>query len=254
MAQLSQRDNWGMSSPNAQTFHWLAIETSTDSLSLAVTSADQTFTHTGAGAAKSSPQALPQIQKLMAQAGLQFKDLTAVVFGRGPGAFTGLRTACSLAQGLAFGAEIPVLPIDTLLAVAEEARFNSTTPVSQVWVVLDARMDQVYTAAYVYQDGVWQEAQAPQLQSPQDATPPAEWGANFVCAGNAWQVYAGRWPDQLPEEKILLGPTAAALTRLAVQAWQQGLAVAPELALPLYIRDKVAQTTAEREIAKQVAA
>ena len=251
MAQLSQRDNCAMSKSNASAFHWLAIETSTDSMSLAVTRGDQTWTHTGAGAAQSSPQALPQIQALMEQAGLQFSELNAVVFGRGPGAFTGLRTACSLAQGLAFGAGVSVLPLDTLLAVAEEARAVLQASAVRVLVVLDARMDQVYSAAYEYADGAWHEVQAPLVQSPQDVAPPSAWGAESVAAGNAWDVYAGRWSNHVPAQRLSVGPTAAALTRLAIGAWQQGQAVPPEQALPLYIRDKVAQTTQERMQAKQ---
>jgi tRNA threonylcarbamoyladenosine biosynthesis protein TsaB len=240
-----------MSNPNAPAFHWLAIETSTDSLSLAVTRADQTWTYTGAGAAQSSPQALPQIQALMAQAGLQFSELNAVVFGRGPGAFTGLRTACSLAQGLAFGAGVSVLPLDTLLAVAEQARATLQATHLRVLAVLDARMDQVYSAAYEYLEGVWHEQQAPQVQSPQEVAAPSEWDQDCVAAGNAWEVYAGRWSSRLPVQRLAVWPTAEALTRLAPVAWQHGQAVPPEQALPLYIRDKVAQTTAERQQAKQ---
>jgi tRNA threonylcarbamoyladenosine biosynthesis protein TsaB len=154
-----------------------------------------------------------------------------------------------------------VLPLDTLLAVAEEARAASATPVTRVLAVMDARMEQVYVAAYAFtphatdhalnepnaMPGTWRCVQAPELHSPEALHWPADWAPDsFVAAGNAWPVYAGRWPAALiaPQQRTL--PTAAALLRLAPAAWAAGEAVPPEAALPLYIRDKVAQTTDER--------
>ena len=149
------------------TYKWLAIETSTDMLSLAIASTQgdksQVWAHTSQGGAKSSQLVLPEIVRLMEEVQIRFTDLTAVVFGKGPGSFTGLRTACSVAQGLALGAGISVLPIDTLLAVAEDARYQSTQQLRQqiqhqthhqqleqlpeetqrFFVAMDARMDQV---------------------------------------------------------------------------------------------------------------
>ena len=253
-----------MPSPDTSAKHWLAIETSTDTLSLAVARGDHVWTHTSAGGAQASLQTLPQIQALMAQAELAFGDLHAVVFGRGPGAFTGLRTACSVAQGLAFGADVPVLPLDTLLAVAEEARYAppqhhdadpQAAPITRVLAVLDARMDQVYVAAYEHTQGAWHCVQEAALQNPQALSWPPHWHdrASFVAAGNAWAVYAGRWPSTFTAAQVQALPTASALLRLAPLAWAQGLAVPAEQALPLYIRDKVAQTTQERLQAKQQA-
>ena len=255
---------------------WLALETSTDTLSIAVGRDHQSWCYTGAGAAQSSASMIPQSLALLQQAGLQVADLQAVVFGRGPGAFTGLRTSCAVAQGLAFGAGIQVLPIDTLLAVAEEARFvqaeskqaqaDAQTPTQRVLAVMDARMEQVYVAAYEFTpqaantaepnalQGTWQCVQAPILQSPEQLTWPQAWqGQSFVMAGNAHAVYGTRWPTELNAEQIAALPTASALLRLAPQAWAHGDAVPPEEALPLYVRDKVAQTTAERMQAKAAA-
>jgi tRNA threonylcarbamoyladenosine biosynthesis protein TsaB len=230
---------------------WLALETSTDTLSLAVARGTQTWTHTSAGGALTSTHMIPQALALLKEAGLALTDLQAVVFGRGPGAFTGLRTACSVAQGLAFGADLPVLPIDTLLAVAEEARAanaaSGVTPVTRVLAVMDARMEQVYVAAYEFNQGTWRCAQEPELHSPESLHWPADWTQDsFIAAGNAWPVYAGRWPVTLIAPQVMALPTAAALLRLAPAAWTAGAAVPPEEALPLYIRDKVAQTTDER--------
>ena len=253
---------------------WLAIETSTDTLSLAVACGTQTWTHTSAGGALTSTHMIPQALALLKEAGLTLTDLQAVVFARGPGAFTGLRTACSVAQGLAFGADLPVLPIDTLLAVAEEARAanasTGATPITRVLAVMDARMEQVYVAAYEFtpnvadrvveesqMNGTWRCVQEPELHSPESLYWPADWVQDsFISAGNAWSVYAGRWPVALTGPQAMVLPTAAALLRLAPIAWVTGQAVPPEEALPLYIRDKVAQTTDERmQIkAQQVAA
>jgi len=234
------------------TNQWLALETSTDTLSLAVSRDTHTWTHTSAGGALTSTHMIPQTLALLKEAGLALTDLQAVVFGRGPGAFTGLRTACAVAQGLAFGADLPVLPIDTLLAVAEEARMAAVAagdaPVTRVLAVMDARMEQVYVAAYEFTlPGTWRCVQAPELHRPESLQWPADWTPDsFIAAGNAWPVYAGRWPAALSALQVLALPTAAALLRLAPAAWAAGLAVPPEEALPLYIRDKVAQTTEER--------
>jgi tRNA threonylcarbamoyladenosine biosynthesis protein TsaB len=250
------------------TNQWLALETSTDTLSLAVARGTQTWTHTSAGGALTSTNMIPQTLALLKEAGLVLTDLQAVVFGRGPGAFTGLRTACSVAQGLAFGADLPVLPIDTLLAVAEEARAaNALTvaaPVTRVLAFMDARMEQVYVAAYEFTPyvadtaddanlihGTWRCVQEPELHSPESLHWPADWSQDsFIAAGNAWPVYAGRWPAALTAPQVMALPTAAALLRLAPAAWAAGEAVPPEEALPLYIRDKVAQTTDERMLIK----
>ena len=248
------------------TYKWLAIETSTDILSLAIASTQgdksQVWAHTSRGGAKSSQQVLPEIVRLMEEAQIRFTDLTAVVFGKGPGSFTGLRTACSVAQGLAFGAGTFVLPIDTLLAVAEDARYQSTQQIQhqthhqqleqhsqqpqRFFVAMDARMDQVYTAAYEWRSE-WQCVQAPSVNSPENISVPTEWkDLAFTTVGNARGAFAARWPAELSGQHMHAMPTAQALLRLSPVAFGQGLAVQPEDALPLYIRDKVAQTTQER--------
>ena len=258
------------------TYKWLAIETSTDILSLAIAStqgdSSEVWTHTSQGGAQSSQLVLPEIVRLMDGAQIGFTDLTAVVFGKGPGSFTGLRTACSVAQGLAFGAGVPVLPIDTLLAVAEDARDQSLQQQQQqkqhqtqhhqieqlpeqtqrFFVAMDARMDQVYTAAYEWRSE-WQCVQAPSVQSPEDICLPTEWkDLDFTTVGNAWDAFATRWSTTLSVKHMHATPTAQALLRLAPIAFEQGLAVLPEQALPIYIRDKVAQTTQEREQLKLI--
>jgi tRNA threonylcarbamoyladenosine biosynthesis protein TsaB len=123
---------------------WLAFDTSTDVLSLAVAQGEQVWSQTLPGGAQASASLIPAVMDLLAQASLPLTALDAIVFGRGPGSFTGLRTACSVAQGLALGAQLPVLPVDTLLAVAEEARVQAGSPDTlTVLAMLDARMDEV---------------------------------------------------------------------------------------------------------------
>src|SRR6218665_1546058 len=133
----------------------LAFDTSTDTLSIAVQQGADVWQPPGPGGARASVLLIPQVLRLMAQAGLSFDRLDALVFGRGPGSFTGLRTACDVAQGLAYGARgglgLPVLPVDTLLAVAEEARQRYGC--TRVVAVLDARMDEVYHARCEWMPG-----------------------------------------------------------------------------------------------------
>ena len=160
------------------------------------------------------------------------------MFGRGPGSFTGLRTACSVAQGLAFGAGVPVLAADTLLAVAQDARRRAG--VDRVVAVLDARMDEVYSACYWRASGQWRQQGEFKLGPPEAVAVPAGW----ALAGNALAAYGERLPPA--SARIDAMPTAAALLRLAPALLAAGRAGPAESAMPLYIRDKVAQTTAER--------
>ena len=253
---------------------WLAFDTSTDVLSLGVARGDQVWTQTLPGGAQSSSALIPAVLALLAKADMPLASLDAIVFGRGPGSFTGLRTACAVAQGLAFGADVPVLPVDTLLAVAEEARWaqvqaGAIAPDADLTVLalLDARMDEVYSAAYGWQAGVgsvhgrWQEASPLQVTAPERVRRPS--GPSVLLAGNAFAAYGDRLPGGVNhgpsnglQNDLALSlscealPTAGALLRLAPALWAQGLAVPAELAMPLYIRNKVANTTAEREAMK----
>lgn len=221
----------------------LAFDTSTEALSIAVRHGDKLLEHSGIGGAQSSSTLIPLIQQLLADAGLSLRELDAIAFGRGPGSFTGLRTACSVAQGLGFGAGVRLLPIDTLHAVAEEAhhRFG----VTRVVVALDARMDQVYTASYDL--GVELVASEAELLAPEAVAVPTGW----ALAGNAFAAYGDRLPHAAFRHEVL--PTAAAMLRLAPALLAAGRTVAPAEAWPLYVRDKVAQTTEERAAIKAAA-
>lgn len=235
----------------------LAFDTSTEVMSVAVQrspddpdqalSAPRLWQHSGPGGALTSAHLIPCIESLMAQAGLQFGQLDAIAFGRGPGSFTGLRTACAVAQGLAFGANVKVLPIDTLLAVAEEARYQSAGGLLhfEVLALLDARMDQLYGAGYAFERGHWRQTQDDCLLHPQDLV----WDGACTLAGNVFAAYGTRLPALLAQ-RVQAMPSASALLRLAPALLAGGAAVRAELALPHYIRDKVAQTSSERAAQK----
>jgi len=219
----------------------LALDTSTEVFAIAVQRGGEVLQHQAPGGAQASAALIPAIQHLLARAGVTLAELDAIVFGRGPGSFTGLRTACSVTQGLAFGAKVPVLPVETLLAVAEEAR--SSAGVTRVVALLDARMDEVYAAACEWDGRAWQRHGDIALCAPQDVAVPPGW----AMAGNAFAGYGSRLPAGQRVEAL---PTATALLRLAPALLAAGHAVPATGALPLYIRDKVARTTAERAAAR----
>lgn len=235
----------------------LALDTSTDRMSVAVgrqqVTGQQVWSEEAEGGAQASGRLIPLIRALMAQAGLGFADLDAIVFGRGPGAFTGLRTACAVAQGLALGARaqrcgapcLPVLPLDSLMAVAEQARIvhGRAQPPWDVLAMLDARMDEVYVGSYRWDGMAWQVLSAPALARPQDVP----FAPGQVLAGNVFGSYGARLPPASAGAlRIAALPLAGAMLQLAPMLLARGHAVDPALALPLYIRDKVASTTAER--------
>jgi len=264
---------------------FLAFDTSTDRLSVALTDGAHVWQHSSPGGALASTTLIPAILALLAEAGLALGELDAIAFGRGPGSFTGLRTACAVAQGLAFGANqgagIAVLPIDTLMAVAEEARFAqfgaagdgagavaaagasadasrsadasvSTPPSFTVTALLDARMDEMYVQRYQFSGGQWQSLGDCALIRPENLQPEA---ADRLLAGNVFGVYAARLPAGVAEfECVQALPTATAMLRLAPALAAAGHCVEAALALPLYVRDKVALTTDERAQVKADAA
>ncbi len=234
----------------------LAFDSSTDRLSIAVSDGARTWSHSGPGGAQASTSLIPAILSLLAEAGLSIDGLDAIVFGRGPGSFTGLRTACAVAQGLAFGARqgagVPVLPVDTLMAVAEEARWlesaSDANALKQLWRVtalLDARMDEMYVQRFEFVGDVGRSLGDGELVRPESLQPDP---ASDCWAGNVFTVYADRLPSALAAaRKREALPTATALLRVAPALIAAGQCVDAALALPLYVRDKVAQTTEERE-------
>lgn len=236
--------------PDSSRARLLAFDTSTEHLSVAVCDGARVLECSGPGGAQASTTLLPMVLDLLRQAGLALAQLDAIAFGCGPGSFTGLRTACSVAQGLAFGTRaqhaegVPLLPVDTLLAVAEEAR--QLGGATEVVAALDARMDEVYAGRYRFEHGRWLRDGDFELLAPEALTVPDGW----TLAGNAGAAYRDRLAAA-PGVAAL--PLATAMLRVAPQLLAEGGAVRAEAALPRYVRNKVAKTTAERMAEKAAA-
>lgn len=243
------------------THHLLALETSGHTCSVAVLSrvhgATQAYVERVAGPRGHARHVLALAHSVLAQAQLVPAALSAIAFGQGPGSFTGLRLACGVAQGLALALDIPVVPVDSLGVIA--ARMAGANA-QGTWLVLqDARMHEVYAAAYRADQGHWVCVQAPVLLACSAvaawvADQAGAWGAQgaaaWVAVGSALQAY-----PQLEQQLAELGasvqpqttePDAETLVRLGEQAWLAGKGLDAALASPAYVRNKVAYTTIER--------
>lgn len=234
----------------------LAFDTSTECMAVGVWTGGQRWSANLPGGAAASAALLPALQGLLQQAGRVMTDVAAIAFGKGPGAFTGLRASCAVAQGLAVGLGRPVLAIDSLLIVAEQARLQAGADEGfEVGVAMDARMGEAYAARYRWQGAAWQVLQAPGLWSPEalreawTGKPPAH-----LC-GSAVDAFANLAALATADRRIAEGDDrAGALLGLAAAAWARGAGVDAAEALPLYLRDKVAQTTDERAALRAAAA
>jgi len=228
----------------------LALDSSTDVLAVAVTDGQRDWLRDVPGGAAASSHIIGLALGGLAACGLQVAQLDAVAFAAGPGAFTGLRCACAVAQGFAFAAHKPVLAIDSLLIVAEAARAQLADAAGDLWVAMDARMDEIYAAHYRRESDRWHVVVAPALYTL--AALAACWSAAAprAVAGSATAVFG----ERLPVHGAIVVPAApqraAALLALARAAHAEGALLDPAHALPLYLRDKVALTTAERAAAR----
>jgi len=221
----------------------LAFDTSTEFLSIAIARDEEVFCLDTLAGQSHSQRILPEIQHLMRRAQLQLSDLNGLVFGAGPGSFTGVRIAAGVAQGLALGAGLPVLGVCTLMALAQGSR------ASKVLACLDARMGEVYFAAYVKQGDAWHTVHAPGLYKP-DAVPQVD-GHGWAAAGSGWQTYgdilSARYSAQISEMQPQLMPQANAMLQLASADFASGRTMTAADAMPIYIRNRVALKTTERE-------
>ncbi len=220
----------------------LALDTSTEFLSLALQLGDKTFTHYQQAGTAASELILPQIQTLLDSANVKLNDLDGIAFGAGPGAFTGVRIACGVAQGLGFGANIPVVGVNTLMALAEASGED------KVIACLDARMGEIYHAAFERQNGEWIEISATKVIKPEAAPVLA---CRAVGVGSGWAVYveilSKIYAENLDKALPNITPTAEAILRLARPIFAAGKAKPASEAVPIYIRNRVALTSAERE-------
>lgn len=190
-----------------------------------------------------SERVMPLIREALADAGWRLRDLDAIAFGAGPGAFTGVRIACGVAQGLALGASLPVVPVCTLEALAEASWLAEGA--ERVLAMLDARMREVYVAAYRREGSAWVTAMAPDVMKPDDVSAPQ--GA-WMGAGDGFAQY----PEvakrlALLRTSVEARPTARAVGMLALPRLAAGEAVAARDALPVYVRHRVALTSVERD-------
>jgi tRNA threonylcarbamoyladenosine biosynthesis protein TsaB len=221
----------------------LALETATEACSAALYLNGEVIERYALAAREHNRLILPMIESLLAEAGIALGQLDALAFGRGPGSFTGVRIASGVVQGLAFGADLPVAPISTLAALAQEA--FAETPQTHAFPCIDARMGEVYWAVYQRNSegaaslvGGEAVATADQVIFPQNA-------CGFGI-GSGWGTYAGVLRERLGEGRavgILAGrfPRAAFIARLGVRVFMQGGCVRAEEAQPVYLRDKVAK-------------
>jgi tRNA threonylcarbamoyladenosine biosynthesis protein TsaB len=215
-----------------------AFETSTEWCSVAIwidgeiSSVEERAGHTH------SERVLPMLDNLLAAAGISIAQLDAVAFGAGPGSFTGLRIACGVAQGLAFARGLPVIGVSTLEAMAEE----SGDP--RVVACIDARMHEVYYSAIEKTNHGWQEVIPAQCVAP--ALAPLPPGDGWTGCGNGFTAYGEIFKSRFSVLKPEIHPGALAVARLAAPRFVAGEGMDAALALPVYVRDKVALTIEER--------
>ena len=219
----------------------LALDTSTEYLSLALDLDGRVLTRELHAGQTHSQRILPLLHELLVEAQLTMHDLDGIAFGAGPGSFTGLRIGC-VAQGLAFGAGLPVVGICTLQALAE------ASGATQVIACLDARMGEIYHAVYRRQGDAWQEVMAPGLYKP-EALPAIE-GEGWVGIGSGWASYgdalAAVYGAQVASTQPERYPRAQEIVALARPVFEAGEGRLAAEAAPLYIRNKVALKTSER--------
>ncbi len=221
----------------------LALDTSTEYCSVALWRDGETTSRCELVGQKHSEMLMPMLEALLREAGLKLAQLDGIAFGMGPGSFTGVRIACGVTQGLALGTGLPVAGVCTLEALAQASGR------SRVVAALDARMGEIYHAAYIRQDDVWLCESEPSLCKPEDA--PLLVGDDWFGTGSGFAMYdeqlKARYTGQLNDVDPVAVPQAAAIAVLGAARFAVGGGVDAALALPLYLRNKVALKTSERE-------
>jgi len=226
----------------------LAIDTATDICSVALALDERIVEHAESVGQRHSERILPMVHALLREADLQLADCDAIAFGAGPGAFTGLRLACGVAQGLAFAAGKPVVAVGNLAALALAA--STMAPgARRILAAIDARMQEVYWACYSIADGKLTELSEPALASAGELAGICGRSAADLVAGNALQAF----PEAIAGLELATAPqaraSAGAIAALGARMFAAGGAVSPALASPLYVRDRVALTIDERRAA-----
>jgi tRNA threonylcarbamoyladenosine biosynthesis protein TsaB len=222
----------------------LAIETSTEYCSVALWQDGALSERCELVGQKHSEVLMAMLDALLNEAGVKIKQVDGIAFGKGPGSFTGVRIACGVAQGLALGADVKVVGVCTLQALAQASGRN------KVIAALDARMGELYLAAYEKREGNWLATIEPCLCKADTAPDVAgsDWfgaGSGFAVNGDALQA---RYGQQLAGADGSAAPLASAVAALAAGEFAHGNALDAAQALPLYLRDKVALKTSERAL------
>jgi len=223
----------------------LAIETATESCSVALWHRGQLIERSEIAPRRHAELVLPMAESLLAEAGLSRRALDGIAVGRGPGAFTGVRLAISVAQGMALGLDVPVVPVSSLAALALDAPVNGAA----ILATIDARMGEVYVGTFRRETGDGLVELSSEVVGPADqiVLPHA---SSWNVIGSGWETYREALRLRLSSAPVWSDgaryPQASAIARLAVREFTAGHAVAPELALPVYLRDKVALTLAEQ--------
>ncbi len=224
----------------------LAVETATPACSAALLVDGEIHARFQMAPREHTRLILPMVEALLGESGLAVTQLDAIAFGRGPGSFTGVRIATGVAQGIAFGAELPVLAVSTLASMAQTV-FNQGKAL-QAFTALDARMGEIFWAVYQKDpEGLAQLIEAESVTQAENIQFPAGEG---VGIGSGWGVYGDVLREKLDAQVTAIEtdvwPMAATIVQLAARDYRLGRAVAPELAMPVYLRDKVAKKESER--------
>jgi tRNA threonylcarbamoyladenosine biosynthesis protein TsaB len=215
----------------------LALDTATEACSVALLHNGQVLSHYEVIPRLHAQRLLPMIKTILAEAGIGMSALDAIAFGRGPGAFTGVRIAIGVVQGLAFASERPVLPVSNLAVLAQRALREHGA--DQVAAAIDARMDEVYWGCYQEAAGEMRLLGEEAVMPPQQAALPGNASGEWFGAGTGWG-YADRIAVKVAGHDASMLPHAQDLLTLAGFAWQRGEALSADEAQPVYLRDKVA--------------
>ncbi|WP_372832716.1 tRNA (adenosine(37)-N6)-threonylcarbamoyltransferase complex dimerization subunit type 1 TsaB [Pontibacterium sp.] len=218
----------------------LALDTSTDACSVALDIDGEVKQDFRIIPRQHTKQLLPMVQQMLSDCDLKVSDLDAIAVGRGPGSFAGIRIATGAAQGLAFAAELPMLPTSTLAAIA--LRIYRDTGAEFIVTALDARMNEIYCCAYQIQNGLPVALMPETVCAPGQLQLPEE-SQHWTVGGSGWcylEDMSAEVQQAVQPLDDTVYPAAAEIVTLALQDWEAGKAVPPEEALPVYLRDQVA--------------
>lgn len=224
----------------------LALDTCTEMCSVAILKNGELFEQSLLTQRGHSEKILGMLDEILAQANCRLSDMDCIAFGRGPGSFTGVRVGVSVAQGIAFAANLPVVPVSTLAAVAQRAIDEHGA--ENIAVAMDARMQEVYSALYQSVDGLAELSGEERVCLPEHIQLNTE--QPFFAAGTGWKEYEtsmttmfSRQVNAMDNELL---PTAAAIAKLALKQAEKGNSLSAEQAVPVYLRDNVAKKKGEQ--------